>query len=484
MKNLLFLSFLSLISLSLFSQIDIEKCVLISKLDNKTYQIDTSIQNDIKVTDFIVSKLFPEIFSIDYNHTTIKANLDCINHTETITWIQHIYINRIIDLEHFIRENKFDSIKKNPISKFDRSPSEMKKILQIINKRTQEVSSYEFALYQHRDAKEKWIKYVYFDHANDFLSFLYNNDRDMTGASRFEVGTDKIKLRLFAKRNDDWYNLNSKSWYTYQTVFAGGEAYTPDLDSPLLISEESYNPYDRPFASFIYFGWSRHGIFRSGKSKYSIEWKIGTIGSLAPDKVQSAIHRDLTIGTRKPYGWDSQIASGGRVGINYNFNFEYLFDKNESYIPYTSLFGDLKVGTQNTSVGVGINFSNKDLKSRGALNIPLLKNNKIDFALNFKTELRYVIHNSMLEGYGVFKRTPDEDPSSPIDIHFLNGDQINRLLSISELSIGIDFKYLGFFYSFNIMSPEYEINNIPEENIPLNDSRWNHVGKLGILFKI
>ncbi|CAM1352672.1 lipid A-modifier LpxR family protein [Tenacibaculum halocynthiae] len=482
MKTFFTFIFFLLNSLNIFSQVDIEKCKIVSNLDEVVYKMD--MRKDSSIIDYIKLVTLPKILNNKFDLKSIETNLDCIIHTETITWIQHIYSSRITSLENHIRNRQFEMIQNDSNNGYDRSISEMKKILSILNKRMHNIISYEFTSYQHRDSKEKWVKFIYFDHTNDVLA-IYNNDRDLTGASRFEIGTDKFKLRLFADRNDDWYNLTSKSWYTYQTVFVGGEAYTPDLDSPLLKTEESFNPYDRPFASFIYFGWSRHGVFRTGKFKYSIEWKLGTIGSLKPNNVQSAIHRDLTIGTRKPYGWKSQIASGGRIGINYNFNLEYLlFNERKRYIPFTSVFSDFKIGTQFTSIGLGINFSNKNFKTRGGINIPLLKNNNLNCIVNLKSELRYIVHNSMLEGYGIFKRTPDEDPSSPIDIHFLKSNEINRFLSITELSIGLDFKYFGFIYSFNIMSPEYFIKNIPKNNLPKNNSSWNHVGKIGLIFKI
>ena len=85
------------------------------------------------------------------------------------------------------------------------------------------------SMYRFTETSKKWIRGVYGDHGNDFLSLAswYNDDRDMTGSFRIEIATDQFKMRVFDGYSNQKFNLNSRNFYSYQSIFFGGEGYTP-----------------------------------------------------------------------------------------------------------------------------------------------------------------------------------------------------------------------------------------------------------------
>ena len=115
-----------------------------------------------------------------------------------------------------------------------------------------------------------------------------------------------------------------------------------------------------------------------------------------------------------------------------------------------------------------------------------------NIVINYKFIYRYVIHNSMLEGYGIFKHNLDEDPTSPIDRWYLREYQMERNILINELTVNIKFRYCGIVFKQTIMSPEFDlpVNSwvypYGEGNQPGNHNRspWNHYGTIGLIFKL
>lgn len=485
-------------------------CNAIGRLDDKIYLLDIGIKaqyskakdaQEKTIWEIVETQLIPEL---KFNEPdSFATRLSMISHVETITWLEMVVRKKIADLEFII-----ESTNRYPTD----SPALWKERLVEINKRMDELFEKEFTLYRFTESSDKWLKGFYFEHGNDMFS-AYNNDRDMTGSFRFEFITDQFKMRIFA--GEHWWNLNSRSWYTYQTIFAGGEGYTPYLrDTTIFNSPTAVDSNDRPYAAFIYYGYSKHRVFRNGKFRMNSRIKVGTIGSAQAGGLQSIIHRDLNAGAYTPNGWDSQIAKGGRIAIQYELMHEYAilgkewlvcralrdkFDNQLQKFPKfinLSIFDEIKYGHDMTSVGAGFNIGTCDFKKSGDYIIPMAagknKYKNLGLALNYRFTYRHVFHNSMLEGYGITSHVKDEDPSSPTDNYILTRNQIKPWVQIHEAQISFKLRYVSILYKATFISPEYDlpVNTMTYQygesgfTSNHNSSAWNHFGTVGFLFNI
>jgi hypothetical protein len=463
---------------------------------------------------------------LNFNSEKFDFLLERIQTAETITWLEYTLLNEIDYQENQLSSQTFHS-DNYPIIK-ESNVNIYKKVHRLVLKRLKEITEKEFVNYSFTEFSKDKIKFVYVEHGNDVFSFPNkNDDRDMTGSFRVEVGTDLFKLRIFSNYKDRWWNLNSRNWYSFQSIFLGGEGYTPYLrDTTIFKAPGSYDINDRPYASYAYLGRAKYRIYRHGQIRLKSELKIGQIGSSKGDNIQSTIHRDITVGSFKPNGWKAQIASGGRLGINLNLDPEWmLFSKNWLLSEKTTNsindkrnkkgikkgFGEeivnismpleIKVGHDLTSAGLGLRFSTINFKNSGGFNSPNLtkqtfknkdwfKSNLIVF--DFKCMYRRVLHNSMLEGYGILYHQVDENPFSPKDTHFLEKNQVKRNLLIFDLSINLKLRYCGIVYKSTIMSSEYDlpvnslIYKLGHNGKPglHNRALWNHIGTIGLYFNV
>lgn len=502
--------FLTSVSFSQFK----EKCSEIALIDNKIYTIDVPNSVDNKVIkeninlvytnneqkkgiyDIIETELVPllEIGTESFSLQTYANSIDCIEHVETMTWLEY-YIS-----EKFI---KFYDISK--ISNKNQTLNIYKKVLTITRDKIDELMATNFTHYKFTNGSKQWVKGIYIEHGNDVFAFTpkYQDDRDMTGAFRFEFFTDQAKMRLMSSFSNRMLNINGRGWYSYQSIFMGGEGYTPYLrDTTIFNQANSFDPDDRPYASFVYFGRSKHRITRLGRYRTHSQIKIGTIGSDKGSKIQSTIHKDITIWSHTPKGWDSQIAAGGRLALNYQTLGEMIINKEPILgVLHFSGLGEFSVGHDQTSGRLGFSISNKDLKERGGINVDLTKNYRADkfrnriqngLTVNLTASYKRMFHNSMLEGYGVFTHAVDNDPSTPIDVHTLTDDQMVRDLFIVNFDVAVRLRYVSLFWKYTLMSPEFDlpVNSKIYPNGDINgqiygnhnSSPWNHYATIGFLF--
>lgn len=195
----------------------------------------------------------------------------------------------------------------------------------------------------------------YFKDGNTF--FQRNDDRDYTGNVLVEVATD-------------YFNpLRRRPLKTYQTLLWGNDVYTPYFrDFTVFKADTSVDSSDRPHASFQYFGWSKKGISKTDKYKWSSTIKIGKIGGSAGAKFQNLLHQDVSSSPR-PRGWGAQIAAPGRMGISLEFKEEFwqknltqCCDLNPDHFLniYSSIFSEQKFGNYMTNTSLGLQISNKN----------------------------------------------------------------------------------------------------------------------------
>jgi hypothetical protein len=438
-----------------------------------------------------------------FNLQRMEALLGCLESSAALDWLEYA-LNLNIERGELCNNH------------VNTSEYMFKKIRTSIRKRLNEIMEREFTFYRVSEAAKKPIKGLYLDHANDFFFPGYNDDRDMTGSFRIEVFTDWLKIRIMSPFTDNPLNFNGRAWYSHQSLVIGGEGYTGYLrDTSRYRTLSSVDSTDRPFASTVYFGRAKYRLFNDGFYKVNSLIRVGSIGAGGPDKVQSTIHRDITVGSLKPNGWGAQIAAGGRISINYEVTHEKMliseglfltkgltkrlnyFKNNAPSWINLSLPVELKVGHELTSITAGLNLSNMNFKTSGGINMPFtnhpvskkydwLKNH---FGINYKYSIRYVVRNPLLEGYGIFKHKPDEDPASPIDRYILTKGQVNQWIQFHEINASIKLKFVAVIFGFKVWSPEFNlpVNHMRYTGSPKgheihNAHPWNHIGKLGLLF--
>lgn len=480
-----------------------ETCLLIydidqniKKWDEGAYGIKVYTKNsmdsletiNVKIKDFIKDKYLP-ILGLSANNFDIKQfqkNLDCIVNIETLTWLEFYLSEKILEQAEQLCAAPPDS---NFIP-----TSILKEADKALKEKIMEIMPQSFTHYGFTDITRQPVKYVHISHGNDFLA-PYNDDRDMTGSIRIEVGTDFLKIPIFRCERDIWWLPDSRSWYSYQSFFVGGEGYTGYIrDETIYNSPTSYDPDDRPHASFEYIGRAKHRILRTGKSRWFTEFKFGTIGAYRANEIQYSLHQDI-VPSVETNGWDAQMSAGGRIGISSEALYERLFGKGEGRKWFNlSWFGEGRVGTEKTFVGAGLNFNSHNLKERGGINIPYLKDKKQNWTSNINYNLRlryrYIIHNTLLEGYGIFNTWDIDLQDTPLNApNTLSSNEINRSLFIFDAHLAYRVRKLAIFYSMNITSPEFELPvntrvypvNSPRASASHNSSSWHHVGTIGIV---
>ncbi|MEN8121625.1 MAG: lipid A-modifier LpxR family protein [Bacteroidota bacterium] len=405
------------------------------------------------------------------NQDTLLCFLEIIHKYETIYQLYSTLKSEIDDIE---------------IDIFTGNPNQnkvylggLKRNLKLVENHMKHILKYEYNQYAYINTSNQKLKGIYLYLDNDLLGSS-NLDMNYTGGVRIEVTTDYLKMRLLPFINKD--NI-----LAYQGVFYGMEAYTPFIrDTSIFKTNSSFDVDDRPFASFAYIGRSKYRLHYKGNMRMRSDFKIGIIGGSISNEFQSIAHRDQFVSSVKPYGWDSQIANGGRFAWNIDYYFDLMlfsgkgdiFKKRRTKVPSWLNFplnAEFHIGNELTAIGAGIGYSTADLKGRsGNEDVNLGIKKKFRFVISANARYRYIKHNSMLEGIGVFETfEDDDDPLAPKDIYRLNKDEVERHLFFAEVFLGLRVMKVTVFYKYTFHTIEYD------KPKALDNYSW---GRLGINF--
>ena len=389
------------------------------------------------------------------------------------------------------------------------------------------------SLYGYTDTSNQILKSINLSHDNDILMLsTLNEDRDYTGGFRLEFTTDYLKMRVFKFWNTD--NI-----LTYQSLFIGGEGYTPyirftnsEVENAMNIklemsantgyftqsSRDVITKYlrfrqvhtDRPFGSFQYIARGKYRLDSYGRWRSKSYFKLGTIGGTLEEKLQELIHKDIDKGSLRVLNWEDQIANGGRTAFNIDHYIDIMLLSSESTIYKKDGLGPKKwpnfvniyvpvefhTGTEIDAVGTGIGISNRTLKQRSGNND--LRNNltlsnackikNLYDKLFFSYELRYrkIIHNTMLEGFGWFK-TWEDDPldEDVLTKYNLRYHEVTRNLFTTEFFLGFRFKKGSFYYVKTLNRNKEFQKRIMYDNNPNSAGKSTYGwGKIGLNFFI
>lgn len=405
---------------------------------------------------------------------TLRLYVEKIRHFEAAMPLINSLKKRIFELESENVQVYFAGLKQN---------------LKILEEHAENLVKAEYCTYNYPVTKGKTLHAVIVSTDNDAFAPLKNDDRNYTGGMRIELTTDLMKMRIITLWNRDRI-------LSYQGVFAGGELFTPNIsDTSIFKTPTSYDPNDRPFASYQYIGRSKYRMhYRLPLRLYS-EFSAGIIGSPNPSMVQALIHRDVTTIARKPYGWESQIADGGRFAWNGTLRFEAMLFSHtgdifnttrklsrtmqhkpiNEQLNFTGL-AELNLGHRLTAANIGLGYSSQNFRKTNGNNQVKTNNNYFAFRFGGNLIYRYVVHNSMLEGFGIlFTEKPDDDPTMPVDVYKLSYKEVQRNMLIAEFDVSISTRYTTFFYKLNLHTNEF---NKPAAK-PING--W---GRVGVIFSL
>lgn len=456
-------------------------------------------KNDYGNVNTAANELMNLIYEIEMR--TLDANTISPDTRALITSIQEPYL--LIQLERSIKENMNE-----PLIDDNNHYQFKEKILNAI--------SYELSLkmkntlpyYSYALKKKKLLKFVSIRTGNDLFTpagligqaypdryyvpdnlpyFQRNDDRDYTGSFLIEVGTDYLNT------------LRRRPIKSYQTFLYGFDVYTPYFRNKTIFENDtSYNPYDRPHASFQYFGWSKKCLSKFGKFRWETTVKFGRIGGKTGENFQNVLHQDVSYSPR-PKGWGAQIARGGRLGISFEAKQEYQWylvvrDPNSFLNLNLSAFSEEKVGTYMTTAGLGIQLDNKKFTqtNQNFINLRTRQGVKsfldhVYYRVGFGAT--YVVHNTMLEGYGIFSTSESKnDVLTPRSSYYLKHNQVRRLTGVLNVTLSYTTRFATLFYNWKSYSPETYLAGIgilsysgKEMNI---SKRWHHFAEIGLTFNI
>lgn len=367
------------------------------------------------VDDFFEDDLFENIFSLTKEEfkRRIQQNqsLTIISNDELRNFIYNLNeYSLVLCLRSIIDEEILELKYYKDIDDYHVRIKNLNEKLKIVDDFINVITSNDYLHYNIQQSSKTWIKSFHLYHENDFFLFSkLNADRDYTGGFRFELMTDQFKMRIFKKLG------NSDHFLSYQSIFLGGEAYTPyirftedelnergvlyKIDNETnfftdasLASIENYMRSnqqfsDRPFASFQYLGRGKYRLHNDGFLRSESLFKLGIVGKNLGENIQAVIHKDLTTGSQRVLNWEDQIANGGRLAFNIehkvdislfstnsltSLNKEYKNDFVNFLAFNTNLYLPLELafGTVQTHVGGGLGISNKSFIDVSGINDP------------------------------------------------------------------------------------------------------------------
>ncbi|MFC2152021.1 hypothetical protein ACFLSE_05785 [Bacteroidota bacterium] len=374
-----------------------------------------------------------------YDEKIIEANLSWISDHKVLQYLSSIYKNEIekdtySHVLHFIKDRNFELIKKR---------------LAVLEEST-------FVHYKSNETDPKLVKEIDLFMDNDFFTLGgFNQDRDYTGGGALTISTDYMAWRW---ANLGWFRYIGKNKLnephrivmSYQTLSLGMNFYTPYIRyrNNFALADTLFQ-YDRPFGSYVYFERNKYRLWPKGLVRHKGSFQVGKIGSYVGRDIQAVLHRDATVESQKVYGWDKQIANGGRwlVQLNHTADVMLFSTTNE----YKTIFsqtsknnarrgffkdfgfnwigsGEVMYGGNLSALGGGMKISTSDFtKTGGQKTVKAYSFNKNEIfefglTLDLGVRYRYIVHNSLLEGFGYHATHRDDK----YDDEFLSAYTLNQ----------------------------------------------------------
>ena len=282
---------------------------------------------------------------------------------------------------------------------------------------------------------------------NDIITYA-NTDRYFTNGITFDLQAAwlslsplrKLMLRYNHKANVS-YNLSM-----VQDMFTPTDTrVTPTLKN------------DRPYASYLYFGFSKTTADPIRKIKITSRLNAGYIGPQSPGSfLQTLVHQTFP-SNDTPQGWETQINTD--IILNYTAQVQKAVVSKQKLTVLANFVAN--AGTLNTSTSAGLQF----LAGKHEPVFGLLENEKwpnSEYYFFAKTNISFVAYNALLQG-GTFNHN---------NIFVLSGNEIQRFVGSAEAGFHLRYKAFGIEMAQHYLSPEYK------------GGLWHKWGRVSLLFKI
>lgn len=241
-------------------------------------------------------------------------------------------------------------------------------------------------------------------------------DNDIFFSDKFY--TSGVELELEARDPVFYKNKNLEEVQYVTRRYIGQKLYSP---SDIRLGAESQNKYERPYASFLYAGYSKEKY--NENSKYLIkDYIIGATGEISLGDFHQKEYHNL-IGSPEPQGWETQISNN----FIFQFNIEYspknnIFFKEEHIsADYRNIFklelGNFRLGGQ---LGFLVRYgnilsdfsSNKTAFKKNTSSVNFL--NLREYYLFFKSNVKLTLHDITYEGCIFSDKSPFTVDINPI----------------------------------------------------------------------
>src|SRR3989338_2368177 len=260
-----------------------------------------------------------------------------------------------------------------------------------------------------------------------------------------------------------------------------------------------------PLLCIQFFGRTKYRMHRRGHIRHTGQFQMVIIGGQLGPYFQELLHKDVAVSSVKPVGWNNQISNGGRLGFHVYHKFDFML-----FSEYASIFGTktpffrylnpflgvaLQASHEKSFVGAQLSFSSQDFFNASGnyqdFQLKKLQKIRLDYLLNFRYQ--YVLHNSLLEDFGMFKRAED-DPFDDeyLSVYFLQKNQIRRNVFTVSLQLNCRYRNMTFFYQVFLNTKEFSERELPTDINPeyaatLTERfkyQWYGYGSIGLVFNV
>ncbi len=214
---------------------------------------------------------------------------------------------------------------------------------------------------------------------------------------------------------------------------------------------------DRPYSSYLYFGFRKTVSDPLRKLKIASQFNAGYIGPYSPGSyLQTIVHKAFPTND-VPLGWETQINTD--IILNYSLQLQKSIVYNDNLTLLAGL--DVQTGTLFNTSGVGL-----QLQAGKADPVFGMTDSKTwpksEYYFFAKTHLSAVAYNALLQG-GMFNHD---------NIFTLKGNEIQRLVGTAEAGLHMRYKGMGIELAQHYLSPEYK------------GGLWHKWGRISLLFTL
>jgi hypothetical protein len=272
------------------------------------------------------------------------------------------------------------------------------------------------------------------------LKIEFSNDL-ITYANTDRYFTNGIKIDLQAA----WLNNSALQKimlpYRHNAFITTHLSLVTDMYTPIDTRVVPKLEKDRPYASYLYFGFKREISDPVRKIKLSSKLDLGYLGPYSPGAyMQKIVHKTFPTNDI-PVGWETQIKTD--VILNYSIQAQKAIVKKKNFILLAG--GEIQAGTLYSNAGFGLQLQAG--KAEPFFGISENENRtNTEYYFFCKSNIHFVAYNALLQG-GIVNSD---------NIFTLKGSEIQRVVGEAEAGLHVRYKNMGIELAQHYLSPEYK----------------------------